>query len=507
MDVLMVAAELSPYARASEAAEAVASLSKVIRQLGHDVTIALPRYPGFEERGLLVARRLTPLSLPDGRDVTLLDGQLASGVRLVLFDAPEMYERSGIYGEDDKPYADNAARFGLLSHAAAALVEQRSQQGQPFDVVHLHDWPAALVPIALSRGSAGRRSGEGSRAGRAGAAGDGEGSLGRSSGGLMPTVLTIHDLRRQGQFSAKDLPDLGIGRELYVDSGVKLANRVNVLKGGLLFADVVTTGSLRYVAELKDDERSGALARFVEERGVALVGIPGGVDYATCNPAVDPALVSRYNAEDPTNKHRSKTDLLRRLELDLDLDRPLVVACGELNRQNGFDVLAAVLPELLTQDATFVLAGQGAPSITRKLLANKRRYPETFGVLEELDDVVFRRLAAAADFLLVAPQSAPTAYSVLVGHRYGAVPIAHATGAIQEAIVDCDAGLRSGTGFLFDALEPDAMTAAVQRALTTYPSPGFAELRRRIMRQDLGWDRAARRTLQVYRQAINAKAV
>ena len=201
MDILMVAAEFSPYARQTQAADTAAALAKTLRQSGHDVTVAVPRYRGFEQQGLLVARRLTPLRLPDGTEVTVFDGQLASGARLVLFDARDWFQRPGVYGEEGKDYPDNAARFGLLSQAAVALARERAQHGQGFDVAHLHDWPAAPVAVTF------RERGQGS----------------------IATVLTIHDVRRQGKVAAKDLAALGIPRELNSHDGVKLGNRANVL--------------------------------------------------------------------------------------------------------------------------------------------------------------------------------------------------------------------------------------------------------------------------------------
>src|SRR5436190_4265451 len=178
MDILMVAAELGPYARASNAGDAVLALSKSLRQLGHQVTLALPRYPTFEAHGLLVARRLTPLVLGGELEVTVFDGQLSSGVALVLFDVPGLYEEPAMLAEGASALA-NLERSEILCRAAAALIRQRAQQQKPFDAVHLHDWPAALVPHY---------------------AGD----------SAPPCVLTVHDVRRQGRFpgsSARDLPD------------------------------------------------------------------------------------------------------------------------------------------------------------------------------------------------------------------------------------------------------------------------------------------------------------
>ncbi len=473
----MVAGELSPYAPATEAADAVAALSKTLRQLGHDVTLALPRYPGFEAQGLLVARRLTPLTMPDGTEVTVLDGQLSSGVRLVLFDVPGLYQRDGIFGQAGKDFPDNAARFGRLAQAAAALVCQRAEQDQGFDVVHLHDWPAALVPVMLSR----------------------------MADFPVPTVLTVHDMRRQGVFPAKELAALGVPKELNTDAGLKLDGKVNVLKGGILFSDVVAAASEAFVTELAEDEKLGALPRFVAERGVAIGSVPNGIDYATLNPATDPVLSSRYDAEDAERKGIVKTHLLRELGLELEISRPLVVAFGELRKETGLDVVVAAIPGLVESDLTLVVAGDGGASLVKKVAAHAKRRPETVAHIQEFNAALARRLVGAADLCLVCERQSPAGAPVALASRYGAVPVAYSGGAVSELVVDCDGQLETGTGFLFDELTPAALTAAVQRGLAAFRQPGWERLRRRVMTQDWGWDRPARRYLQLYKQAIAAK--
>jgi len=476
MDILMVAAELGPYVRESAAADSVAALGKTLRQLGHDVTLAVPRYPGFEASELLVAHRLTPLPLPGGGEVTVFDGQLSSGVGLVLFDAPVLYDRPGVYGEGGKDYPDNAKRFGLLCQAAAALVRQRAGQGQAFDVLHLHDWPAALVPVALRR----------------------------TPGPAVPSVLTIHDVTRQGSFSSKDLEALGVPRELNTADGVKLGTRVNALKGGVMFADAITTVSQGYVHEMQTEERAGALGQVLGEK--TIIGICDGIDYAIHNPATDPAIVSRYDAEDTSNKGRSKSALLGELGLELEVDRPLVAAVGELSKPAGFDLVLSALPAILKNDLALVVAGQGQATLSKRLAAAKSRHADRYAFVEDPDDALVHRIYAAADIVLVPSRHEPCGLSQLVAQRYGAVPVAHATGGIIDTVIDCDAHLQTGTGFLFDEDTSEALAGALGRALAACVTPAWGELRRRIMRLDLGWDRPARRYLQVFRQTIGATA-
>ncbi len=468
----MVAAELSPYARAGETADSVAALSRMLVQLGHEVTVALPRYTNFEDQGLLVARRLTPLRLPSGDSVTVFDGQLGSGVKIALFDAPDFFGRPGVYGDAEADYPDNAKRFALLAQAAAALAVQRAGQGQAFDVAHLHDWPGALAAIALAQTDI-----------------------------PLPKVLTLHDLSRDGSFSVRDLPSLGIADALNTEAGVKLGAQISVLKGGIQVADAVTTVSPTYARDLAGPEHGGLLAAVFEARGEELQGILPGLDYAVHNPTVDTALPSRFNAENPGNKGTCKTALIRRLELDLDLDRPLLVLLGPLTKERGADLVAQIASRIVAEDATLVVAGTGSPAIVKALSAKSLTERDNYAFLADAEGEAERRLLAAADLLIAPSRYDRSGSLVRKAQRYGAAPVALARGAVCDAVVDCDADMETGTGFLYDEASPEALLGAVTRALAAFRSAGWPRLTRRVLRLDLSWEAPARRYLKVYKNA------
>jgi starch synthase len=472
MEILMVAAELSPYARAGETADSVAALSRMLVQLGHEVTVALPRYPSFEDQGLLVARRLTPLRLATGESVTVFDGQLGSGVKIALFDGPEFFARPGVYGEGDEAYADNPQRFALLAQAAAALAVQRAAQGQAFDVAHLHDWPGALAAIALAQTDV-----------------------------PLPKVLTLHDLGRDGSFPARELASLGIPEALDNEAGVRLGGQVSVLKGGIQMADAVTTVSPTYARDLTGPEHGGLLSPVFEARGEELSGILPGLDYAVHNPTVDFALPSRFNAENAGNKGSCKTALVRRLGLDLDPDRPLLVLVGPLTKERGADLLVSVVTRLLESDVTLVVAGTGNGTIVRSLAAKGLTERDNYAYLEQADGDEERRLLAAADLWLSPSRYDRSASLIRRAQRYGAAPVALARGAVSDAVVDCDSELETGTGFTYDEPTPEALLGAIQRGLVAYRHPAWSRLTRRLLRLDLSWESPARRYLKVYKNA------
>ncbi|HEX6766425.1 MAG TPA: glycogen/starch synthase [Polyangiaceae bacterium] len=461
----MVAAELAPYARATEAADAVPSLAKALRQLGHRVTVALPRYRGFEAQGLLVARRLTPLAVAGG-EVTVFDGQLASGVEIVLFDVPGLDDRDEVYGgAAGASAADVLERFTWLARAAAALAEKRREQGKGFDVVHAHDWPGALVGAFLDSA-------------------------------VAPLVLTIHDARRAGFFDRSTLAALA--------PGLELGERPSALAVGLAKARVTTTISASYGRSLAEAGAAGISKEALASLADPPLGIENGLDYATYNPATDSVLEARYDAEDPWGKARTKGAVLRKLRLDLDIERPLAVFVGPLSEEGGADLVLEALPGLLKNNLALIVAGRGDTTLSERLRAASDERPEVFALIDDgVDDELGRRLHAAADIAVVPARYAPSAFQAKLAQRYGALPVAFATGGLADAVVDADAALETGTGFLFDRLAADALVGATERALTAYASEAlWARLRRRAMRLDLAWDRPARRYAQIYRRAI-----
>lgn len=467
----MVAAELGPHARATAAADSIAALAKALRQLGHTVTVALPKSSGFQSAGLLLARRLSPLVVEPGLEVTVLDGQLASGVAIVLFDSPELLGDQPVFGASGEDSDADGARYALFARAAAAFVRERKEQGRPVDVVHLHDWPAAPVAALLER-----------------------------EAGAPPTVLTLHGFAEERSFEPSRLSRLGA---LVEEPKARVGRRVSPLRLGIGAARALTTVSPGYAELLA----KGSLASLLGAQREPLVGVLEGVDYAIFNPATDSAIESRFDAEDLSNKGRCKTALVRATGLRLDPDRPLLVALLAGTDAAGRSQLLRVLPRLLDQDVAIVVAGAADPEFVQQLEQLKQESPGDLGLAPRAEDTDLRRALAAADFALTVRGHAPAAPLELAAQRYGALPIAAAGGGTSDAVVDIDAELETGTGFLYQLEGADGLLGAVERALSAYADERFPSLRRRVMRRDLGWDRPARRYVQIYRKALGETSV
>ena len=478
MDILFVATELAPFAKSGGLADVMASLTKTLRQHGHKVTLALPRYRHFERAGLLVARRLTPLHFSLGSSnftATVYDGRLPSGVDITLLDLPGLFDREGIYGEGAADYEDNPLRFAAFSRAVVELARQRLASNLTFDVIHCNDWTTALVPFFARL-----------------APNDAVGSACRF-------VFTVHNLEFQGVVAAELRGSLGIPDEHFHPEGVEFYGKVNLLKTGLVFSDAITTVSETYAREIQTEALGNGLHGVLASRARKLLGIPNAVDYSLWNPTIDPAIVARYDAEDSSGKARCKTTLLSELQLDMVPERPIVAFCERLASQKGFDLLMDALPKLVRSDFALVIAGDGNPELVQRAQAAAVHSPGRVAFVHKPADPVLHRIVAGADIIVSPSRFEPCGQFQQYGQRYGAVPVGHATGGLVDTIVDCDAALETGTGFLFDEPSNASLAGALQRAFAAFASPRWPFLRRRIMRLDVGWDRSAYRYEQLYR--------
>jgi starch synthase len=380
---------------------------------------------------------------------------------LVLFDAPE-------FAADELTSESGGERVALLSRAAHALVRERKEQGKRVDVVHLHDFAAAPTAALLAE-----------------------------TPGLPPSVLTIHSGAPERTYDPASLARLG---RLVDEPRARVGKRVSPLRLGVIAARAVTTVSPGYAAELAE----GPLGSLLESLQEPLTGVLDGVDYATYSPATDAAIESRFDAEDLANKGRCKTALVRATGLRLEVDRPLVVVLLSGAEPSAQALLLRSLPRLLALPLGVVVLGVVDAERAQELAELQKQYPGDLGVVPRGEDPELRRALSAADFVLSARLHSPAAHSELAAMRYGALPVAAARGAVNDVVVDVDAELETGTGFSYWPLEEDELLGAVQRAVSAFGHPRFAQLRRRVMRRDLGWDRPARRYLQIYTRLSGA---
>ncbi len=463
MRLLFVTPELTPYSGTSPLGDACWALPKALRARGHEVTILSPLYGFIDPAARGLARRLRKVSAQLGEErvaFEVYDARTAAGIDVVFLGHEELFRSCRSLPTGDDP--QDGVRYGAFCRAA---VEVARAADKPFDVVHCHEWQAALVPV-----------------------------FARAEGVELGTVLTVHDVRAQGLFPRELVARLGLPADYFGIDGLEFYGKTCLLKGGVLFADRVTTVSPSYAREITR-EGAGGLEGVFRKRDKELVGITGGVDVAVWNPATDAYLEARFDPMDLGGKRRNKAGLQRDLGLPQRDDVPLLGVLGPLHPSSGLDAIARIIGRVMRNDLQVAIIPDAAPSdesLVTVLEEHSRRWPDRLVVRADGNEALAHRALAGSDLVLVPPQQAPGGSLQMRAHRYGALPIGHAHGAVADTVVDCDAKLSTGTGFLFTSAEDEAMLAAIQRATAAFAMrSAFEKLRARAMRIDHSWERSA----------------
>jgi starch synthase len=477
----MVASEAGPFAKTGGLGDVAGALPRALARLGHDVTLVLPRYRGVAG-GTAIGRDSVNLG---GRtfDVTFVEHSVADRARAVLVECAELFDRPELYGVGNIDYPDNAARFAVLARAALQLVA-REPTGP--DVVHAHDWQAGLVPVYLKTLFANRP------------------EIGRAA-----TVFTIHNLAYQGLFPPVWMPALDLGWDLFGVEGIEYWGKFSYLKGGINFSEIVTTVSPRYAREIQTPEYGFGFDGILRRRGKRLRGILNGIDVEEWNPATDPHLPAPYGSDTLGAKVTSKSALLDTIGLPATgaiLGRPLVGMVSRLVDQKGFDLLAALGDELLAIDATFVVLGSGEPRYQQMWQSLSARAPERVAFRRGFDEPLAHLIEAGADIFLMPSKFEPCGLNQMYSLRYGTVPVVHAVGGLDDTIEDWNSRTGAGTGFKFRDYTPEALRAALQRALDLFGNPeAWQAVQRAGMQKDFSWDASAAAYVKVYEAAIRAR--
>ena len=474
--VVHLTAECWPYARTGGLGEAVSALATHQAAAGTPVTVLLPLYRCVRE----AAPRLVPL----GPAFAVAMGGRSERVRLytsaagepgphfIFLDLPTFFDRAGLYGEIGSDYQDNPLRFAFFCRAALRALPQVAPAAQ---VVHAHDWHAALAPVYLRTLFAGDPM-----------------YRGRTS------VLSVHNAAFQGHCPPDSLPALGLPSSLYDWRLLEWHGRINLLKGGLAFADAAVTVSHTHSRELCTPSGGFGLHEHFAALGERLTGVVNGIDLTVWNPAADPQLSAPYSAAQPEGKRHCKAMLQQALGLSVRPDVPLVAMCARLAEQKGLDlVLGGALD--WAADAQFAFLGEGEARYAAALERLAAEHPGRVSAVTRFRETSEHRLIAGADLVMMPSRYEPCGLTQLRAMRYGAIPVARRVGGLADTIED------GVTGFLFDEYTPAALGQALCRALGSFRSPdAWHALVRAAMGRDVGWARSVSAYTAVYQRARQA---
>jgi len=462
MRVVFAAAEAAPFAKVGGLADVAGSLPQAVARLGWDVTLYLPLHGSIDRAAWGIAggpQRSVPYGLSHAR--VAYPSLERDGVK-VIFVAHQRIGRDRVYGAPD-----DAKRYAFFCRAVAVDLAGGAA-GVP-DVVHAHDWHAALLVPMIAR--------------------------------RIATVFTIHNLAYQGKTSADILAPVGLPK---VKLPAERTGECNPMARAIARADIVSTVSPRYANEILTPEFGEGLDGLLRRRRADVRGIVNGIDTAVFDPAGDPHLAARFTAGDQRGKAACKAALQREGGLAVEPETPLLGVIGRLVEQKGIDLLTAVAPDLLEGGAQLVVLGTGDPAYEERWRTLRDRYPSRLFLTLGFDAALAQRIYAGCDLFLMPSRFEPCGLGQLISLRYGTIPVVRAVGGLADTVRDLDERPRDGNGFSFAAYDRAAFSGALARALRSFRRGGAAwsALRTRAMAEDHSWGASAGRYLDVYRLAM-----
>ena len=479
MKILIVSPEISPFIQECGLAEFAGFLPDALHKLGHDVRVITPKYKVTEEAafGLRVCVERLDVPISNRKEpCAVLEGRLRNSVPAYFVKNDTYYRRDYLYGDAQGDYPDNAERFIYFSRSIPEVC--KALQFFP-DVVHCCNWQSGLVPVYL-------------------------GEIYRKDPDFAntATLFTAYSVEHQGLFWHYDMHLTGLGWDLFTPDGIEYYGKINLLKAGVMWADVISTVSPTYSKEIQTKEFGHGLEGVFQYRRKDLYGVLHGVNYAVWNPETDALIAKTYSPKNLKNKHACKTALLEAFRLPSETKQPVIGLISPLKDEKGIDVVTDALDKIMARGVSLILMGTGTEKYHKLFHLMRDKYPKQLGVLLEDDPAMAHKIVAGADMLLMPSRYEPCGMYQLYGLKYGTIPIVATTGNLEDTVKPFDPEQQSGTGFLVDLTQANALSAAIESACAAYQNHDvWKALMLRAMAEDFSWDVAAKAYEYLYQQA------
>lgn len=477
MNILFATSEAYPLVKTGGLADVSASLPRALLKLGHLVRIVMPAYKSVLEKQKGQLKLLTEV-LVDGQPIKIWQTRLPhSRVSVWLVDFPLISEREGnpYVDEEGQDWPDNHRRFYFFCRLTAELAMGRIDLHWTPDLVHCNDWQTGLIPALLSQESK-----------------------------PPATVFTVHNLAYHGLFPYTAFAELNLPAQLWHHEALEFYQQLSFIKGGLIFADRITTVSPTYAKEIQTQAWGCGLEGVLQSRKQDLYGILNGIDMQEWNPGRDPHLEMPYSWRSLGKKAINKKALLQRLELPEQTKTPLLGFVGRLVEQKGIDLLLAVLPTLLeTKKCQLVMLGSGATHYQQALKILAHKYPRQFTLILGYDEALAHQIEAGSDAFLMPSLFEPCGLNQLYSLRYGTPPIVHAVGGLRDTVVDIAEDTTQANGFCFYQATAEGLFGAIKKALDCYRNPElWRQLQINGMRREFSWDKSAQEYQALYQELV-----
>jgi len=481
MKILFAASEAVPFAKTGGLADVAGSLPPAIASLGHDVRVVIPRYRQVDLNAFTlkpVADFFVPLGAWKER-CEIYEGAMGGDVTVYFVNKDIYYDRPELYGTAKSDYPDNAERFIFFSRAILELC--RVMNFRP-DVVHCNDWQTGLVPLYLKKFYSGA------------------GAL-----NAVKTVLTVHNLGYQGQFRHEDMRLTGLDQDVFTPGGIEFFGKINFLKAGLVYSDIITTVSRTYSREIQTPEYGHGLEGVLRKRAGDLYGIVNGINYKAYDPACDHAIPGTFTVSRLGGKAECKKALQKIVGLPVS-DGPLIGMVTRLADQKGLDILVEALPEIMSLGVQLVILGTGDEKYNKILTEAASLFRSRMHVLLQYNDKLAGSIYAGCDIFLMPSRYEPCGLGQMIALRYGTVPVVRKTGGLSDTVTAYNPKTGRGTGFLFKEYSAPALIDCLRRARKLFRDrKRWKRLVQNGMKQDFSWENSAKEYVKIYRKALRKK--
>ena len=471
--ILFVTSEAHPLIKTGGLADVSGSLPKALAGLGVDVRLIMPNYQGIKTTEKIYYKSTVQVN---NFDANILETRLPGTQVLVwLVHCPEFFDFPGnpYVDEQGNAWVNNAERFALFCRVAVEVAMNRSYLDWTPDIIHCNDWQSGLVPALLSL--------EASR---------------------PATVFTIHNMAYQGLFPKSTWTLLNLPKPLWNPGGIEFNGLLSFIKGGLAYADLITTVSPTYAVEIQTADFGYGLEGLLSHRHDALIGIINGIDADQWDPQTDPTISEHYDISTLNKKQLNKSALQKKLSLPVDINIPVFALISRLVEQKGIDLVLKCLPEMLALPLQFVLLGRGDKEFEQQLSHFAKTHPDKMAITLSYDETLAHQLEAGADIFLMPSRFEPCGLNQLYSQRYGAVPIVRKTGGLADTVVDAlpeTIGNKTATGFVFNEATAGTLMEAIKRALIVYSRPeAWKQLQATGMQKDNSWHKSAKDYMTLY---------
>ncbi len=464
MNIVMTASEMTPFAKTGGLGDVMGTLPYALSQRGHAVFVFIPYYRCVQASSpkFLFSDQLEMGQQSVSYSVFQIHQQ--TGVHVYAIRKEVYFDREFLYGPPEQGYEDNAERFIFFSKAVLRSIQSL---GLKTDVIHAHDWQTAFLPVLMHA---------------------------QKTHGSFPhvsSVFTIHNLAYQGVFDMREAALTHLDAHYFSLHGLEFYGHLNLMKGGILFADAVTTVSRRYAQEIQTSEYGYGLEGVLRERRHLLHGITNGVDYSVWNPEQDRHLPQTFGITSLEGKRPCKIALARELKMEMTQDDPIFGIVTRFAKQKGIDLILAAFPKMLEWGARFAILASGDQSYEKAFQELAIRYPKQIGLRIGYDEGLAHRIYAGSDFYLMPSLYEPCGLSQLYAMRYGAIPVVRATGGLDDTVQQWNPKNQTGDGIKFQKPESDELLTAFEQALQIYRRPkDLSVLRQNAMKMNFSWDQS-----------------